>query len=47
MAAKYRMASVTDFLVLETSFTALQFALVSPLIALAYRHAKPAAGVSA
>jgi hypothetical protein len=47
VAAKYRMASVTDFLVLETSFTALQFALVSPLIALAYRHAKPAAAVSA
>ena len=37
VAAKYRMASVPDFIVLETCFTALQFAVVSPLIALAYR----------
>jgi len=37
VAAKYRMSSVQDFLVLETSFTFLQFAIVSPLIALAYR----------
>jgi hypothetical protein len=37
VAAKYRMSSVQDFLVLETSFTILQFAIVSPLIALAYR----------
>lgn len=37
VAAKYRMASVQDFIVLETCFTALQFAVVSPLIALAYR----------
>jgi hypothetical protein len=35
VAAKYRMASVQDFIVLETCFTALQFAVVSPLIALA------------
>lgn len=39
VAAKYRMSSVADFLVLETCFTALQFAVVSPLIALAYRFA--------
>lgn len=37
VAAKYRMTSVADFIVLETSFTALQFAIVSPLIALAHR----------
>lgn len=37
VAAKYRMTSVIDFLKLETAFTILQFAVVSPLIALAYR----------
>jgi hypothetical protein len=37
VAAKYRMSSVQDFLVLETGFTILQFAIVSPLIARAYR----------
>jgi hypothetical protein len=37
VAAKYRMASVADFLVLETAFTALQYLIVAPLIALAYR----------
>lgn len=37
VAAKYRMASVPDFLVIETAFTVVQFAIVSPLIALAYR----------
>ncbi|MFO1329041.1 MAG: hypothetical protein U1F56_16900 [Rubrivivax sp.] len=36
VAAKYRMASVQDFIVLETCFTALQFAVVSPLIGLAH-----------
>lgn len=39
VAAKYRMSSVQDFLVLETPFTVLQYAIVSPLIALAYRRA--------
>jgi hypothetical protein len=38
VAAKYRMSSVGDFIVLETAFTALQFLIVSPLIALAYRR---------
>ena len=38
VAAKYRMSSVQDFIVLETCFTALQFAIVSPLIALAHSH---------
>ncbi len=37
VAAKYQMSSVANFLLLETSFTALQFAVVSPLIALAWR----------
>lgn len=43
VAAKYRMASVQDFVVLETAFTVVQFLIVSPLIALAYRSgtAKP------
>jgi hypothetical protein len=38
VAAKYRMTSVSDFMMLETGFTFLQFALVAPLIALAYRN---------
>lgn len=37
VAAKYRMSSVQDFLMLETAFTIVQFLIVSPLIALAYR----------
>lgn len=37
VAAKYRMSSVPDFLILETAFTVLQFLIVSPLIALTYR----------
>ena len=42
VAAKYRMSSVTGFLWLETSFTALQYLIVSPLIAWASRGAMPA-----
>jgi len=37
VAAKYRMTSVSSFFVLETAFTAVQFAVVSPLIALVWR----------
>jgi hypothetical protein len=37
VAAKYRSTSVAGFLTLETAFTLLQFAIVSPLIALAWR----------
>ena len=37
VAAKYRMSSVADFLVLETSFTIVQFLVVAPLVAFAYR----------
>ncbi len=40
VAAKYQMASVTSFLVLETSFTLVHFLVVSPLIALAFRDGK-------
>lgn len=36
-AAKYRMAAVRPFLLLETAFTAVHFLVVSPLIALAWR----------
>jgi hypothetical protein len=39
VAAKYQMSSVMGFMKLETAFTILQFAIVSPLIALAYRGA--------
>jgi hypothetical protein len=43
VAAKYRMGSVADFLVLETAFTIVQFLVVSPLIALVWRDtAQPA-----
>lgn len=38
VAAKYRMSSVGDFLLLETAFTLLQFAAVAPLVALAWRE---------
>lgn len=37
VAAKHRMVSVRGFVALETAFTAVQFAVVSPLIALAWR----------
>jgi hypothetical protein len=39
VAAKNRMTSVRSFLLLESAFTLVQFAIVSPLIALAYRSA--------
>lgn len=38
VAAKNIMASVPDYLMLETAFTALQFLIAGPLIALAYRR---------
>ena len=37
VAAKYRMTSIESFLAMETGFTVLQFLVVSPLIALAWR----------
>lgn len=41
VAAKYNMTSVSSFMILETGFTILQYAVVSPLIALAYRGNSP------
>jgi len=38
VAAKNLMASVSDYVLLETAFTILQFAVAGPLIALAYRR---------
>lgn len=43
VAAKYRMTSVSDFMMLETAFTALQFTIVAPLMALAHRRGHAAA----
>jgi hypothetical protein len=37
VAAKYRMSSIRSFLLLESAFTAVQFCVVAPLIALAWR----------
>lgn len=37
VGAKHPMASLTDYLALETAFTVVQFALVAPLMALAWR----------
>ncbi|MEQ1515262.1 MAG: hypothetical protein ABL931_02095 [Usitatibacteraceae bacterium] len=37
VAAKFRMTSISDFLLLETTFTLLQFTVVAPLMALAHR----------
>jgi len=37
VAAKHVMSSVPSYVALETGFTLLQFAVVGPLIALAYR----------
>ena len=42
VAAKYNMTSVSSFMLLETEFTILQYAVVSPLIALANRGSSPA-----
>lgn len=38
VAAKYRMASVTDFMLLETGFTILQYLITMPLMAWAHRR---------
>ncbi len=42
VAAKYNMTSVVEFLKLETAFTVVQFIIVAPLVALAYRGAEAA-----
>jgi hypothetical protein len=38
VAAKHPMASISDFFLLETAFTVVQFVIVGPLIALAHRN---------
>lgn len=38
VAAKHPVASIADYMLLETGFTAVQFLIVGPLIALAYRN---------
>ena len=38
VAAKHPMASISDYVLLETAFTVLQFLIIGPLIALAYRN---------
>lgn len=43
VAAKYQMSSVGSFMLLETGFTILQFAITAPLIALAHLSAYNAA----
>lgn len=40
IAAKHRMASVSGFVMIETAFTALQYLVVSPLIALAFGYGR-------
>jgi hypothetical protein len=39
VSAKYHMTSVADFMMLETGWTILQFAVFAPLIALVWRKA--------
>jgi hypothetical protein len=46
VAAKYDMTSVSKFVLLESAFTALQYAVVSPLIALAWREREFASGMA-
>jgi hypothetical protein len=38
VAAKHPMASISDYVLLETAFTVLQFLVVGPLTALAHRN---------
>jgi hypothetical protein len=38
VAAKNQMSSVPDYLLIETGYTLVQFILVAPLLALAYRN---------
>jgi hypothetical protein len=40
VAAKHPMTSISDYLLLETAFTFLQFVVVGPLTALAYRTSR-------
>lgn len=45
VAAKHPMTSVPRFVVIETCFTLVQFALVAPLLALSARASRTAAGL--
>ena len=47
VAAKYNMNSVSGFMLLETAFTALQYAVTAPLIALAWREPAGSAATAA
>jgi hypothetical protein len=38
VAAKHPMSSISDYVLLETAFTLLQFLIVGPLMALAHRN---------
>lgn len=38
VAAKHPVASIADYVMLETAFTAVQFLIVGPLMAFAYRN---------
>jgi hypothetical protein len=38
VAAKHPMSSISDYVLLETAFTVLQFLMVGPLMALAHRN---------
>jgi len=40
VAAKHPMSSVPDYLAIETAYTAVQFLVVAPLMALAWREAR-------
>jgi hypothetical protein len=42
VAAKHPMTSVPDYVLIETAFTVLQFLLVAPLMALAWRGSRHA-----
>jgi len=44
VAAKNVMTSVPDYLVIETAFTAVQWAMVGPLTALAFARDRPGEG---
>lgn len=45
VAAKYNMTSVSGFVLLETAFTIVQYAVAAPLVALAWRQ--PAGSMAA
>jgi hypothetical protein len=44
VAAKHPMTSLPEYVAVETGYTLLQFSLVAPLMALAWRDGSPRAG---